>query len=74
METDMVQSVFLAFLKHFQPRFHIHRRITRFRETAILYRSAKPNGLVVEIELSSLNGNITHSEGGTYRILAVNHA
>ena len=73
METHVIKTIFLAFPEYVQPRFYVGWWITRLWKATIFYRSAHPDRISVEIELSSLNGNIAHSEGSLNRIFRINH-
>ena len=73
VESHVVQAIGLTLPEDLQPRLLIHRGITRLGEATVLYRSAQPDGSVVDIDLSSLHADIPHTEGGLVIVAAHTH-
>ena len=64
MKTNMIQPILLDLRKNSGPRLLVCRRIARLRETAVLYGSTQEQRPTVDIQLSPLGLDLTHTEGG----------
>ncbi len=62
METHVVDAVFATFLENLHPRFLVGWRIARLGEAAVFNGASKPDGMSVHIELSAIDGDVSHAE------------
>ena len=70
MEAYMIQTVFPDLRQDAHPRLLVRWRIAGLGKTAVLYGAAKPHRTVVDIQLTTLDTDLPHAEGGLVVVIA----